>query len=244
MGIDITVNGVVSFNPNHEKFVSTSVSFNPKLKNISVKGYRGNLLVYSVFTRMKSNDNRDGNPLIYAMKGLKGYSITFREIVKFKKNFKDIMGKVINHNGFDCDVILVIPSSSSVVKIFARLVGFITGKQVIDDYFEKCTIDDVLINFNMNIVSKKDEDTINGIIYTLTKLDGTKHFTLKHVRNNVRHYFQPLKVRGGYNLNGKKILLVDDVLSTGTTFINAHKLISNSAQKIIAMSFLSDLSNY
>ncbi|EHE9896243.1 hypothetical protein IFX19_004743, partial [Escherichia coli] len=66
MGIDITENGVVSFNPNHEKFVSTSVSFNPKLKNISVKGYRGNLLVYSVFTRMKSNDNRDGNPLIYA----------------------------------------------------------------------------------------------------------------------------------------------------------------------------------
>lgn len=93
MGIDITVNGVVSFNPNHEKFVSTSVSFNPKLKNISVKGYRGNLLIYSVFTRMKSNDNRDGNPLIYAMKGLKGYSITFREIVKFKKISKILWKK-------------------------------------------------------------------------------------------------------------------------------------------------------
>lgn len=193
MGIDI-FKGVVTFNSNHERAVSTSIASNPKIKQVYMKGYNTGILVYSIFKRMKTKEKGDGNPLIYALKKLKGFSISFKEVLKFKNNSKKIILKMANHKSFSCDVIIVMPSSSAVAGNFARFVGFIIKKDVIYDYFEKCTVDDVLMNFNQNLVNKKDEDDVTGVIYILNKLDGTQVFNLKEIKNDIRNYFQPLKI--------------------------------------------------
>ncbi|AIR85250.1 phosphoribosyltransferase [Pantoea rwandensis] len=247
MGIDV-VKGVVTFNPAHEGAVSTSIVSNPKFKKIYMKGYGDGVFVYSIFARMRTKHKGDGNPLIYALKKMKGFTISFKEIIKFKANSKKILAKISSHKNFACDIILVMPSSSNVAGIFARFVGFVLKKEVVYDYFEKCTIDEVLMSFNFNVVTKKDEEDVTGVLYTLHKMDGTKIFDLKEINTSIRHYFQPLKINkksvGRYVFDDKDILFIDDVLSSGTTLLNAHKLISSLPKKIIAITFLSDLYNY
>ena len=68
-GIDIRKEGdktFISYNPNHQNNVDTNSLINPKPFYNEVNGYP----VYSIFLRKSSQDG-DGNPLIYALKGLK-----------------------------------------------------------------------------------------------------------------------------------------------------------------------------
>ncbi|MBK5073622.1 phosphoribosyltransferase [Budviciaceae bacterium CWB-B4] len=237
MGIDVN-NRIVTYSDIHEKIVITSVNKNPKISRI---GKQNKLFVYSIFTRVRSNEIRgDGNPLIYALKGLKGYSISKREVVKFRPNFDEIITKVINKFNKKHDIILVLPSSSKVPAMFARRVGRALSCDVSYDSFKKNTIYEVLDLFNNNNVKSGHEDEVRGVLYNLNNSNGNLIFSMKDIPNNIRCYFNPFSLKNE-SLKNKNILLIDDILSTGTSLITANNLIVSQNNQTDALCLLSDL---
>lgn len=84
-GIDIDyINKVVKFNNTHEDNIDTSTILNPTYSKID------NIDVISIFKR-KSNDYKtDGNPLVYALKGLNNWYISEQDIKLLFKKFISI----------------------------------------------------------------------------------------------------------------------------------------------------------
>jgi hypothetical protein len=70
MGINISADKYVVLDNTHEKRVNTCVDDNPTSTKC------GDVVVHHVFRRNRtSDDDRDGNPLAYALKGMNGYRI-------------------------------------------------------------------------------------------------------------------------------------------------------------------------
>lgn len=57
---------MVRINFNHDNGVNTSIKTNP------VKYDVNNISIISIFSRLSNKDYQNGNPLIYALKGIKG----------------------------------------------------------------------------------------------------------------------------------------------------------------------------
>lgn len=239
MGIDICKNKKVTYSDKHEKRVNTSVNTNPTISKIPLKP--GLLTVYSIFKRVSSQDRKDGNPLIYALKTKKNYTIEHKELLKFKPNFIHIIKKFssdINHK--KC-ILVVLPSSSNVASIFARRVGRILSIDVIYDAFSKCTIGEVLNNFQTNTVRKNHDQDVREVIAHLRKKNKDLTFAMKDIANHIRYCFCPLKLNISYDFSGYDVILVDDLLSTGTTLISSHNLLKNKCNKIIGLTLLGNL---
>ncbi len=96
MGLIVTESKEVYFDPNREFLVNTSIESNPQSQRYS------GVLVYSIFRRLHTqsngqNNSGDGNPLIFALKEMKGYSITTEEWGKFSIN-RDLIIKKLSIN--------------------------------------------------------------------------------------------------------------------------------------------------
>ncbi|ENU0858525.1 phosphoribosyltransferase [Citrobacter amalonaticus] len=239
MGINISNKKVITFCDSHEKYVNTSVNSNPSLSLL--KQCSPPLLVHSIFKRVQSNDRRDGNPLIYALKNIDNYSISNEELIKFKPNFVSVLDKLKNNKKFKGDVILTLPSSSKVVQYFAKRVGRTLSLNVQYDAFVKCTNGEVFDNFNHNIVRKQDENDVRGALYTLNKKNPDLPFQIKNIENSIRSYFQPFKLNQNNNYNQYNIILIDDILSTGSSLLCAEQLLKNKCQSIMALTLLGSL---
>ena len=85
MGILVNDNKVVTFTSETEQLVNTSLDANTNHHKLN------DLIVHAVFKRLYSRQGGDGNPLIYALKGQKGFSITIKECGKFNKNISTIL---------------------------------------------------------------------------------------------------------------------------------------------------------
>lgn len=239
MGININNKKAITFCDSHEKYVNTSINSNPSVS--SLKQSYPPLLVHSIFKRVHSNDRRDGNPLIYALKNIDYYNISNEELINFKPNFESILDKLKNNKKFKGNVILTLPSSSKVVEYFARRVGRKISLNVQYDAFIKCTNGEVLDNFNHNIVRKQDENDVRGALYTLNKKNPDLPFQIKNIENNIRFYFQPFKLNLNNNYNEYGIILIDDILSTGSSLLCAEQLLKNKCQSIMALTLLGSL---
>ena len=105
-GIDIDdVEQTVSFNNSHEENVDTSILINPTYTNIN------GVDVISIFKRKRATEfSFDGNPLVYALKGLKGWKFknAQSDITSLLKQFIRIAEKIQPNY----DTIITIPSKN------------------------------------------------------------------------------------------------------------------------------------
>ncbi|MDO6719708.1 phosphoribosyltransferase family protein [Psychrosphaera sp. 1_MG-2023] len=237
MGIDICRAHTVSLNETHELRLVTGVNRNP------VVSKKSGLEIKCVYRRTKHGDHeRDGNPFIYALKGKRPYSITSKELFRFRPSFKQIIHKMDIQT--EVNFVLGMPSSHNVVTHFGNRVARKLGATYIDDYFAKQKIGDILANFDITAVHKNHKKAVNNVLSKYEKLDPEQEISLKKIRNNIRHYFEPVKLNPSYeNLepNGH-ILLVDDLLSTGTTLLSAERLLKSQGACVqSAFCLLSDL---
>ena len=141
-GIDIDeLNHVVSFNPSHEENVDTSIILNPTYSEID------NIKIISIFKRKTSEDsNYDGNPLIYALKGIKDWKFNNpkTDIINLLKQFIRISEKIEDHY----DAIITVPSQNELnTEFLYRLNKIIKSDVKIEDYFWKLTAEDVFENY-------------------------------------------------------------------------------------------------
>lgn len=107
-GINIDLkNKIVSLNLSHEKGVDTSIISNPTYYRVK------DVDVISIFKRKKYVKG-DGNPLLYALKGINGWKIEKFDVQLLMKQFIRIAEKIDPVY----DTIIKIPSSNDLNNIF------------------------------------------------------------------------------------------------------------------------------
>jgi hypothetical protein len=235
-GIDIDVrNKKVGFNPNHEDNINTSIILNPTTNNIN------GMTVYSIFKRDRNdNHNYDGNPLIYALKGINGWEFINpkEDIINLLKQFIYITRKI----SLNYDTIMIVPSKNELnIKFLHRLNKIINSKNVITDYLEKLSsyeVYDEYIDWNKMYNDNPDEFEINERLlnryFSDMENNNSGFFSFKFIKNpELRKYIKKtMKVNEIKTLdysnffNNKDVLVLDDTISSGKSISETTTLLS------------------
>ena len=237
MGIDVDHNNRVTHNAAHEQRVVTSVTRNP-----TITRDRG-LLIINVFRRHRVGDHeRDGNPLIYALKRKNGYRIGYQSLKELSRNFDAILQKAASES--PCTVIVPMPSSASLTIIMARrLQRLLSPKAEILPCFRKATVEEALNAAPAPAnVPQKLRRAYTSELNRLGKAPPHGFFQMKDVAKAVRPYFTPVVADPATiaNINGACIMLVDDLASSGTTLhVAAQSALRAGAQRVQALCLLS-----
>jgi len=247
LGITVDDNRVVTFTSETEQLVNTSLDANPNYHKLN------DLIVHSVFKRLYSRQGGDGNPLIYALKGQKGFSITLKECGKFNPNISAILDRLMQKK--DYEVILTMPSSHKVVEIFAKKINRRTSDRciLINNIFTKKTFREVYADLQDLPLTPKYKKDIIALRRSLEKelsRNPNKIFSMKEVATKDRMFIRPLKIDLTQidkiqEIKGKSILLVDDLLASGTTLTSANNLLRDLeiSENIEAICLLGKLGN-
>ncbi|MQU21960.1 hypothetical protein GHO35_12485 [Pseudomonas helleri] len=223
----------------HQFLVDTSTEKNPFVQ--SIKGTE----VISVFRRRKSDSHQgDGNPLIFALKRMRKYQISTETITEFMPNLRIILNLMTAHRTYD--LIIALPSSHPIASGLARRVGRALPTVPISyEFFVKCSNAEVaqaLRDKKSNgEIRKQHLRDITSLIHTLSVSEG-EPFKLKEVDNHLRGYTFPFKINENLDVKGMSVLVVDDLLSSGTSILTAKRLlVASGADKVSALCLLSSL---
>ena len=228
-GIDIDyINHVVMYNPGHQNNVDTSIENNPTVDEKTIPGVE----VWSIFTRNRV-DTRDGNPLVYAMKGEKNWK--FRSEADRKaidRQFKAIADKFLESRKYD--VTIIAPTSNDLNNY---IVSVITQKKPDIEY-----IPDALIKLSTGDIAAMVDDMESTFfkVYRRNMKNALKKlFTyldrMDELKNGVftRHFIEDSEMRDvldktlkcnpdkiaqdAVKINDHDVLIVDDTISRGQT---------------------------
>jgi hypothetical protein len=224
MGIDVGADKSVSFNKTHDKLVITCSSKNPT--EMLLRKMR----VQSIFKRVMSKErDGDGNPLIYALKG-KDFTISRNEIRKFVPDFRVILRSALTCVPFD--IVIPMPSGHRISTIVAKRVVRLSKHGALKtDLLRKKNIGEVSAELKLldelKIVPAPSEanKALVKLRRTLEKRPPSAPFSMKEVPRSVRKYIQPLTLTHSPAKTAPRVLLVDDLMSSGSTLISAQEAI-------------------
>lgn len=247
-GIDfIPEKHIVSFNPNHQNNVDTNDLYNPHPFYSELDGHK----VISVFERKHTEDEYDGNPLIYALKNYgKPPGKTSASKWRFANPNYDILALmrrfVAVTKEFDepFDTIVCIESSSPLNRYIATCIHRIKGGDLIKKFFTKYDasyVQDFLLDEDevLSHFPERERDGIreklNTAFHNMRVSNGNK-FSYKLLGDvRLRKYMpQSMEVPDNVALsdeisskiNDKRVLVVDDT-------ITSHKTLSDSSKAIL-----------
>jgi hypothetical protein len=229
----------ISHASSHNRRVVTNIDNNPVVQVVS------DLPVVSIFRRVKTGDPaRDGNPLIYALKGKHGYSLGYSCAVDLHEAAMRIIAKILAAIG-SCDAVIPMPSSSNVAGYVAKaLARDCPNGLASTPRFRKATVADALARMKppQNVDSKLRRD-YGAQLRNMQRLPSGTLVQMKMIDNHIRHLIPavvpsaPLR-----DLAGQRIVLVDDLLSTGSTLLSAREHLSTvGPAKVIGVCLLSSL---
>lgn len=206
----------VKFNSKHEKGVDTSIESNPT--EHEVFGHP----VISIFKRNKTDDKGDGNPLIYALKGMKDWKIDEESLIGLFKNFVRISEKIKEKY----DTIVVVGSSSDLNGQFAKRINkVIKADNVIDGIFGKLTVDEVAMDFYDPSKLSPEEIKQTFKMFDKMRKENKGIFSYKFLPKNLRKAINTSVKWNPSNsvleyeqqINDKDILILDDTITSGKT---------------------------
>lgn len=238
MGLNV-IDKNVFFVEDHQKLLNTSKITKPWINEVPPKGK--SLKVYSLFQRRRSRrgeEGGDGNPLIYALKGHKEYIVCCREMVKLKPFFDHNLSVCIKY--LDFDVVVLSPSSYGIASfLFARLVKLEVDAIFYEEVFEKVTNKDAIDQIKHNILDKKSPKGRRYYTTLLSVLEKNLDltFSMKEVIPQYRRGLLVYKFTDAFNkkiLKNKKILLIDDLLATGSSLLTAQELLVGAGAKTVS----------
>lgn len=241
LGIDVreTKDGrrEVFYNAEHQNLLDTSTDNKPHRQKA------GSLAVASIFRRRKARGgDGDGNPFIYALKGLKRYSISDDQLWAFRPNFLSTLSAYMKEAPFD--KIAPLPSSKPIARYVAKKAGRYQPEAQLDTHlFLKRSAAEVLADleakYEADEIPKKIKGEAAALISTLRKSQASS-FAMKNVEQRLRDYIEPLVLAPGAPVAGHRILLVDDLFSSGATLRTAHRLLTEAgAIEVSALCLLS-----
>jgi hypothetical protein len=211
-GIDIDYkNKKVKINLEHENGIDTSILNNHLYNKVN------NYDVISIFTR-KKYQRSDGNPLLYSLKCLNGWSIDKYDISLLLKQFIKICDKIDPVY----DTIIKIPSGNELNNIFMdRINNIIKCENKISNLLTKLEADMVW----MDGVDFKSMNSIEIEDLESDFMKMSEFFSFKSVRPNLRKYIKKIyddnwigvELDVADKINNKNILILDDTISSGQT---------------------------
>lgn len=240
MGINVSQDKQISFDDSHQKRVDTSLAANP------TETVKNGLLIRHVFRRNKTGDkDRDGNPLIYALKGLHGYTIT----PTAKSQFMDRANEIVHSfsNDLDAELIVPLPSSSGFCAEFAELLCQVTGLQLRHaDFIRKRTIKEMLARHGDTLPEGLNKNKLHALKSQLAvwrRSNPGQLVLMKEISPNIRHCFEPVTLnKHATELAGRRILIADDLMSSGASMTSAANLLKSFGCSVTSgVCFLSGL---
>ena len=230
-GIDIdSVNKMVYFNDDHEKNVNTSIYTNPTLSYIK------DIKVISLFKRVRNDEKTDGNPLIYALKDIKGWKIDDDNLNKLYNRFSQIIEKIND----TYHTIILVPSSNILnIKILHKINKIMKYDYEITDYMQKMTADDVYDNYidwsgiNKDFPNKNFKNILNDSFFRMER-ENNDIFSFKYISPEFRPYITKTMdknysiIKYADEINDKDILILDDTISSGNTISEMTEDIINT----------------
>lgn len=219
----------VTVDHSHNRLLNTGKAGNPTAKTIA------DLRVFSVFQRLKAPNSmsrrhdRRANPgdnchLLYALKGKGGLSTDVASIKKLLEHFDGILDD-ISALSAGYDLVVSMPSNHNISHILGRRLARKFSCSHLQKVFDKISVADA-----KNLLEKAnlERETRQSLAFRLKNNGGHKDFSLKCIPTDYRHLFPPITQNPRFPLPGsdyKKIMLADDLLSTGTTLLEARRLL-------------------
>lgn len=198
--------------------VDTSTEGNP------TEGTVGEMRVKYVFRRKKTKGHdRDGNPLVYALKEMNGYRMQPMYHKMLYTRADDILNTFVHE--LDVDLLMDVPSSKQLCFTFAERVAQASGLPLVASTFlRKRTVGEVIDGIDAEFPQfQKDrqEKLFKAQLGELRRVDREFDFQMKEVSKQMRRFFQPFTLVGDVpDLYGKRIALIDDLVSSGTSIIS------------------------
>lgn len=239
MGIDVSAAGVVTFNDAHEQRIVTD-----PLRPMATH-HLGPVPVVSIFKRRRvKHDTGDGNPLIFALKGKKGFTIPRRDFVEIYSRAATRLPAALDEVP-DFDVVIPLPSSSNVAAILARRVVRLRPGAALLECLEKASVAHVLaMSPAPASLPARVRKPYKRVLSTLQGLPRNSAVEMKRVPLQVRPYINPI-IAGPTvaRCGGLRVLLVDDIFGSGASLEGAISAMMPSAPaSLCGLTFLSRLS--
>lgn len=243
MGFEVH-DGVVIVNHSHSEFADTSVESNPTSANID------GLEVHSAFLRKRKRSRRgngenhriagDNCPMIYALKGKDGLTTTRCEVLKLNAHLSEVLSKFALSSG-DWDMIVSLPSSHTIGHIVARRLhrAFEMPCSAVNDMFRKKNIFEARAEVKASSLPAQEKRYFEDQLSKQRKEVGWGGpYSLKGIKVHHREKLSPLvMINPPRKGEVRRVLLVDDVVSSGTTLNSAKSLITESLGDVEVQAF-------
>jgi len=234
VGIEIEGN-LVYINHDVNDYLVTEANSPRNPKVYMKKNINGDIEIYSLFSRLKKKRDKDSKgdncPIIYALKGLDGLKTniyTIKELINSGK---------ISMESIDCidknTVLICMPSKYRIPNYLAKKISDYTGAQIINSVFNKCDINSAISDIEYYIQKIKDQSIKSSLKFIVKNIMEQKDFSMKNIPPKYREIINPLRIKSDFNLNlsGRKIILIDDLVSTGSTLISAKNTLINTQKE-------------
>ncbi|TCK31241.1 hypothetical protein EV667_1347 [Ancylobacter aquaticus] len=224
MGINISATKVVSLDDTHERLVDTSLANNPKLHSLN------SLPVYAIFQRNRTGDkDRDGSPLVYALKGIKKYTISVSHEEHAYKRARDIVPQCLASS--QADYVIPIMSKYAVSSRVAQLVSEVSGIPFLNpDFLRKKTVGEMLEEHDGNVPSglnARNEHMFKQQLHTWGRMPSGTAASMKEIDTKIRHCFAPITICGAVeHLRSARVIVVDDLMSSGASLACVSSLLT------------------
>jgi adenine/guanine phosphoribosyltransferase-like PRPP-binding protein len=240
LGLNISEERVVHFDDTHQKRVDTSFEGNPRA------GQVGPLKVYHLLRRNKTGDqDRDGNPLIYALKEMYGYRIGDADRQLFIDRAAEILRRMADQ--LQADFIMPVPSSKSFCSDFAQVVAEVTGIPFLpSDFIRKRTVSEMLVQYGDALpasLNKNASKAYKALIAGWRRAKAEGLVSMKDIDTKIRHHFDPLALTDEVpDIKAARVIIVDDLMSSGSSLTSTCSALSLAGCTVpAAICFLSGL---
>lgn len=236
---------IVSYDVSNENMVVTGnhITWPQPLRGIYIDPTTGRRFkVISIFERKESGIDgiSDGNPIVYAWKCEKNY--IFRSEID-KKRIINQFKRITSELKESYDTIIQIPSTNKInQEISEELMQIVDHKRFIDDLILKTLKEQIWEdNIDLASIAKKFGNNQQNIQKFLKKLRScfdrmpTQYFqyhfippTYRRFINQKFAFYHDDIIENSKYFNNKKVLIVDDTISTGRTISDFSKVIIES----------------
>lgn len=232
MGLIVQGN-VVKVDHDNKEWLKTRPQGNPTKEEI------GGLTIYSLFKRLLASAKSrrkhrkipgDNCPIIYALKGKDNLTTDITSIKLLRESYSVIVNSFQAEEPNGYDLIISMPSSHNISRLIGKRLANIFTAHHSSDFLRKLTIEEALALLDRADISVEEHKTLSHRLRKqLTEKGFQGDFSLKGIPVPYRSGFPPLCLNNTTVVNNEpqRILLVDDLLATGTTLKTAHDLVKS-----------------